>query len=145
MSYHAFGDNEDLANLPDDAYERLVPLGNLIEASHQEACGCTESTCWTREHHGRPSTEEVLGWLVAKGLMTLAGAEAVGRGGPRIWRQGDPEPRDNDLTVRTVEGKDFTRDHVEGHWVCAAPKWFTPDWSSLVAEFGPVTEVIARG
>ena len=84
MSYHAFGDNEDLNSLPDDAYERLVPLGNLIEASHlegyhQEACGCREETCWTRENHGRPSTEEVLGWLVAKGLLDLGRAEEAVR------------------------------------------------------------------
>jgi hypothetical protein len=47
---------------------------------HQEACGCTAPTCWTREHHGTPSTEEVLGWLVAKGLLDLAEAEAAARG-----------------------------------------------------------------
>ena len=82
MSYHAFGDNPDLNGLEPDTYERLVPLGNLIEASHveghhQEACGCTEPTCWTRENHGWPSTEEVLGWLVAKGLLDLDRAEAA--------------------------------------------------------------------
>lgn len=82
MSYHAFGDNPDLNGLEPDTYERLVPLGSLIEQSHleghhQEACGCIESTCWTREHHGWPSTEEVLGWLVAKGLLDLAAAEAL--------------------------------------------------------------------
>lgn len=80
MSYVPFRegrpDNPDFVGLPEDAYDRLVPLGDLIEASHlegyhQSECGCAEPTCWTRENHGRPSTEEVLGWLVAKGLLNL--------------------------------------------------------------------------
>ncbi len=83
VSYVPFRDNPDLDRLPDDTYDQLVPLGDLIEASHlegyhQSECGCTESTCWTREHHGLPSTEEVLGWLVAKGLLDLDAARTAG-------------------------------------------------------------------
>lgn len=80
MSYVPFRpgepDNKDLAGLPADAYDRLLPLGDLIEASHLEGfhwseCNCKLPTCYTRENHGRPSTEEVLGWLVAKDLLNL--------------------------------------------------------------------------
>lgn len=86
MSYVPFRDNEDLAGLPDDAYDRLVPLGDLIEASHNEGyhqseCNCRQPTCNTRENHwATPSTEEVLGWLVAKGALTLNIADLLVRG-----------------------------------------------------------------
>lgn len=90
MSYvplrYPIPDNPDLTGLPEDIYERLVPLGDLIEASHlegyhQSECGCTKPTCWTREHHyGPPSTEEVLGWLVAKGLLNLNAASRIASG-----------------------------------------------------------------
>ncbi len=70
-------DNPDLANLPAGTYDRLVPLGDLIEASHNEGyhqseCNCREATCNVRENHwATPSVEEVLGWLVAKGALSL--------------------------------------------------------------------------
>ncbi len=109
MAYSAFGDNEDLNGLPDDAYERLVPLGNLIEASHlegyhQEACGCTAETCWTREHHGYPSTEEVLGWLVANDLLDLDRAEAMVAGSDTTpdYPNGSDEPAADVPAVRCL-------------------------------------------
>jgi hypothetical protein len=80
-------DNPDLANLPADAYDRLVPLGELIDFSHAEAyhqseCNCRETTCNTREQHWvNPSTEEILGWLVAKGLLTLDAIDEAAKTG----------------------------------------------------------------
>ncbi|MEV8439222.1 hypothetical protein AB0425_17745 [Actinosynnema sp. NPDC051121] len=99
MSYvplrHPAPDNPDLAGLPEDAYERLVPLADLIKASHlegyhQSECGCTKPICWTREHHGDPSTEEVLGWLAAKGLLDINAAEQFASDGTPAPAKSDP-------------------------------------------------------
>jgi len=89
MSYLPFRDNEDLASLPDDAYDRLLPLGDLIEASHatglhEDLCNCIRPDCKTRDQVSagpRPSTEEVLGWLVAKGLLTLDAIDEAAKAG----------------------------------------------------------------
>jgi hypothetical protein len=85
VSYLPFRDNQDLAGLPDDAYDQLLFLGDLIDASHatglhEDLCNCTKPDCKTLDQVSampRPSTEEVLGWLVAKGLLPLNARPAM--------------------------------------------------------------------
>jgi len=87
VSYVPFRDNTDLDHLPAGTYLRLVPLVDQIERSsalgnHADQCGCTDPACESlaKYLHGwaRPSTEEILGWLVAKGLLDLDAARTAG-------------------------------------------------------------------
>jgi hypothetical protein len=89
VSYDPVRDNGDLAGLPADAYPRLEAIASLIHQSHwrgehADQCGCGDSTitgsrCMVLNSvvaWSTPSTEEVLGWLAARGLLDLAAATA---------------------------------------------------------------------
>ncbi|ANZ35306.1 hypothetical protein BBK82_03625 [Lentzea guizhouensis] len=108
-------DNPDLVGLPDDAYDRLVPLGDLIEASHNEGyhqseCNCRETNCNTRKHHwATPSVEEVLGWLIAKGALTFDAVDHLVRVG-KGWSV-DKAPGDLGADVANVARLVLTERH----------------------------------
>ncbi|GAA1281753.1 hypothetical protein [Saccharothrix xinjiangensis] len=93
MSHIFFRDSPDLAGLPEDAYDRLAPLGDLIDQSHgrsyhQNECGlfCVDPECRILREAllaPSPSTEDILGYLVAKDLLDLDAVEGFLNGGPQ--------------------------------------------------------------
>lgn len=79
MSYIPFRDNPDLEGIPKRITPELEALADLIDESsargnHHDDCGCDDPGC---ANLGRnlashtAGTTETLGWLYAKGLLTL--------------------------------------------------------------------------
>lgn len=77
MSYLPFRDNPDLAGIGDAARDRILELSEEIDLSsrkglHADQCGCASAPkCgpWNDLHSAY--SYEVVGWLYAKGLLTL--------------------------------------------------------------------------